>query len=519
MFRIFELIIAVLAFAATSAGEGLPDGAIRRIGGDAASDPLRGVYLVVYSPDGKLLATRSRDQIVRLWDTETGKERFELDGHEDRVTSLSFSRDGRVLATTSSGNNEAVRLWDTATGKTTQQLKHGGIIVQFLPDGQSLLVINSTKVIYYDAKSYEEKKSVPLDLSPSMTPLALSPDGKSLACYKSHPSGNAEFDVFVREIEGGVQNQLARLKASPVVGRFSPNGKQLIVSCRREESIHVFNLGDAITYGVRQAHDAQTQSIAFSPDGRLLATASWDNTVRLWDVLTDGVVATLSGHTEHVCAVTFSANGQRLASGASGPTDNSTLLWDVRRVLFGAEEEQSELTDEELSRIWQELALESTRAFRAMSKLICNPSESTPYIVNRVKDMVLASDAQSIMRLIVELDSDEFRVRESAHRKLIDLRVIAEAQLRKALEETDSFEVKSRIKQILAQTKSEKELTEAERRRIHRMIHAMELIGTQEMKQQLGTIASGFPNTEIIATARDAVDRLSAAKSATNEQN
>ena len=510
MFRFSALMIVALTAANAPVGQELPDGAIRRIGGGDASDPLRGVYLVAFSPDGKLLATRSRDQTVRLWDTETGKERFTLDGHEDRVTSLSFSQDGKTLATTSPGTNEVVRLWNTATGKNFDELKHGGAIVKFLPDSQELLVINSATAFYYDAKTYVEKNSVSLGNWPIQMPLAVSPTGKWLAFYKPRATSDEHFGVFVRDIKSTVVYCVSQHEATPVTGRFSPNDTKLTVSFRREEDVHVLVVGNSNDHRTRPAHDAQIQSISYSPDGRLMATASWDKTVRVWEVLTDGLVATLPGHTEHVCAVAFSPDGTRLASGASGPTDNSTLSWDVRRILFGPiEQESATLTDEELSEVWEDLSTDSSRAFRAMAILVHAPLQSTPYLVKQVKDLVPKSDPATIDRLILELDSDTFKVREAAHRKLIDLRVIAEAQLRKALKETGSFEVRSRIMQILAQKESERKLTDGERKRIHRMIYAMELIGTTEMKQQLVKIASGFPNSEIIAAASAAANRLS----------
>lgn len=501
-------LLLLLVSGVTFGGEEieLPKQALLRIG--ASDDVMRGVYLVAFSPDGKLLATRSRDQVIRLWDTESGTERFSLDGHQDRITSLAFSEDSKTLISASPGVDEVVRMWSTSTGKKVLELAHNGLIVE--PAGKSglLAVVGEKQISYYRPGADTPQRSVALKLSSSTFPLCVSPDEKSLVFVKSQNSGARPYVLLVHEIDTGKQQTLTQLENRPTTAQFSPDGRQLSVACRRETGLHVFYLRETVEHDVKHPHDEPIQSIAYSRDGRFLVTASWDETVKVWEVLTDGLVNTLQGHSEHVCAVSFSADGRLLASGASGPTDNSTLLWDVRRVIFGEQEEAKPPSDDDTSKLWEQLAGEPPDAFQAIGVLRQFSEVSLPFFEKKVAELVPTTNADEIKRLLVELDDDKFEVREAAQRRLVDLRVVADEVLRREFETTTSFEVKTRLKQILETPKREKPLPERERRRVHRMVYALELIGSDDAREQLSRLAAGFPNSEIISVAKASIERI-----------
>jgi WD40 repeat protein len=106
------------------------------------------ITYITFRPDGRILATASRDREIKLWDVETGKLLAVCRGHTDAVNSLSFRPDGRILA--SGSDDRTVRLWDAATGKKTVPLMgHTDkvVAVAFSPDGETLASASSDGTI------------------------------------------------------------------------------------------------------------------------------------------------------------------------------------------------------------------------------------------------------------------------------------------------------------------------------------------------------------------------------------
>ena len=128
-------------------GDPLPPGAIARMGKIRRPDK-SWVTCVVFSPDGKTLASASYDKTVRLWEVASSKEIRQFQGQQDRVKSVAFSPDGKMLA--SAGWDKTVRLWDIASGKETHKLKGHNLpitAVVFSPDGKKLASASGDKTV------------------------------------------------------------------------------------------------------------------------------------------------------------------------------------------------------------------------------------------------------------------------------------------------------------------------------------------------------------------------------------
>ena len=106
---------------------------------------------------------------------------------------------------------------------------------------------------------------------------------------------------------------------------FSPNG-ELLATATTDNEICLWQVADGRKVLVCQGHTGWVHTVAFSPCGTLLASGSEDETIRLWDIQTGQCVATLEGHTNWVWSVAFSADGSTLASGSN---DQTIRLWDV----------------------------------------------------------------------------------------------------------------------------------------------------------------------------------------------
>jgi WD40 repeat protein len=231
------------------------------------------VYSVSFSPDGKTLASGSEDKTIKLWDVATGKPITTLTGHTSTVYGVSFSPDGKTLASRS--DDKTIKLWDVATGKPITTLTgHDSQVnsVSFSPDGKTL------------ASGSEDKTIKLWDVA----------TGKPITTLKGHAS-------WVYSVS------------------FSPDGKTL-ASGSTDNTIKLWDVATGKPITTLTGHDSWVYSVSFSPDGKTLASGSSDKTIKLWDVATGKPITTLTGHDSPVFSVSFSPDGKTLASGSDDKT-------------------------------------------------------------------------------------------------------------------------------------------------------------------------------------------------------
>ncbi|MCB1188948.1 MAG: TIR domain-containing protein [Leptospiraceae bacterium] len=238
------------------------------------------VKIIVFSPDGKMVASGADDNKIKLWDVNSGKKIHTFIGHKGLVHDLSFSPDGKTIA--SSSQDSTVKLWNVVSGKEIQTLKgHSDSInsVSFIPtDGKTIVsASDDSTIILWDVTS-----------------------GKIIQTLKSR--------------NGIIHN----------VG-FSPDGKT-IASGSQDGTIKLWNVASAKKERTFKGHTDGVRSLNFSPDGKTIASGSDDNTIKLWDISTGKEIQTLTGHTEGVFSVNFSPDGATLISGSA---DLTIKLWDV----------------------------------------------------------------------------------------------------------------------------------------------------------------------------------------------
>jgi WD40 repeat protein len=279
------------------------------------------VYSVSFSPDGKILASGSRDNTIKLWNIATGKEISTLYGHQKPVDSVSFSPNGKTLASGSA--DTTIKLWNLETGKEIHTL-HGHqssvLSVSFSPDGKILASGSFDDTIkLWNLETGEEIHTLHEHKNPVYS-VSFSPDGKTLA------SGSADTTIKLWNLETGKEiRSLKGHKNNVKSVSFSPDGK-ILATGSDDTTIKLWNLETGKEIRSLKGHKNNVKSVSFNPNGKTLATGSGDNTIKLWNLETGEEIRSLKGHRDHISSVSFSPDGKTLATGSD---DNTIKLWNL----------------------------------------------------------------------------------------------------------------------------------------------------------------------------------------------
>ncbi len=290
---------------------------IRRFSGHAS-----GAYSVAFSSDSKKILTGGQDGTVLLWNIESHPELPTFTGQND-MYAAAFSLDGKYLATNVISNE--LRLWDISSGQTLWKAQDSGLALwalAFSPDGQYLVSGNMDGVTtLWDAKTGKAVRQFTAQGLDEINNLAFSPDGKTIVAGGFSQTSTETF-APIWEVETG--KEVLRLPLPSIVYRasFSPDGKYVLT-------------GGGGSEGVSQLWDAQTGaklhefigSVAvFSPDGKDVVTVQ-GSTGFVWDIQTREEIRRFEGPADGLGFVVYSPDGKTIAS----PTfDGSMRLWDVQ---------------------------------------------------------------------------------------------------------------------------------------------------------------------------------------------
>ncbi len=333
---------------------------------------------LAWNPDGRQLASAGDDRTVRIWDVATGQERQTLGPHAEAVQLVAFGHDGQSIVTVGQ-QGRLLKIWDLS-GSLRHEYQVDGLCLALSPDGASLAALDSTFRVLrlLDPATGQERWTKPapekwayLDLAqPNAT---FSRNGQRLATVMRHEDGRALIRVWDvasgREVSAAdhLRAQIGSLGLSPDGSRLasittsglvtvwdtsaddkilkgidqqihtgayarlalSADNRQLLVTIGSVVKVWALDrLSQVAQVNTLLGHAERIAALAYSPDGKLLATAGQDQTIRLWDPQSPaGATRSLPGHEGYVGRLAFSPTGDRIASAGD---DKTVRLWDAR---------------------------------------------------------------------------------------------------------------------------------------------------------------------------------------------
>jgi WD40 repeat protein len=506
-----------------------------------------------FSPDGNRLFTTGIGFRVKAWNLTTGKQVAAGTGHTEEICGLAFSRDGKSLL---SAGGDGLRLWDatsfqeraaarrqlrpialalssdgmrlvTRTNLELQlwhpvdltrdkpyaderahaiEAKRERTAMTFSPNGNHVVFADDKQLVFVDTARGARLTSLELDGEPIA--LAIGPNGRNLAVM-TRDGLVRHWSVGVRGVGAADPKDLElwrkRVQRSPRPAMaYSPDGL-LIAASSAGRVVLMESVNGKQWYGFdRQLGDGDVQALAFSPDGRLITAGHGgsDGIVRVWEISTGKEVVAFHGHAGGVNAVAFAPKGDRIASAGA---DTSILLWDLT---LPPTTGKALTTDQ----AWDALDSESTKtAYEAMGALIREGPTAVEVIR---KGLTSAIDNQArILKLIRQLDEDDFRVRKAGRAALEKEGLRAMPALKEAFNRKLNPDTERLIRLIVEANEAQGlRIPESglfgETLRTVRSIQILERVGGKEAIQMLQAMAEIKDGGRVAAEAKAALERI-----------
>jgi WD40 repeat protein/serine/threonine protein kinase len=289
------------------------------------------LFSLALSANGNLLAAGGNDGSITIWDTQTWRP-LVIHAHNGRVSGLAFSADGKRLW--SGGDDGAANQWDTSTGARLASCRGGwshseninGLALS--PDNQFLVLAGDSQVRILDAQTGRLVVELVQPQEETNAPVAFSPDGRFLITG----CGDKELNIWNTSSWQRQMKLQGHGGAMIEQAVFSPDGRLLASASRRvwddsdANDVIIWDLENRSPLHILRGLGGGACSVAFSPDGLRLATGGCeDPTIRIWDVQTGQETLTLRGHKETIFGLAFSPNGHRLYSAGA---DHMVRVWD-----------------------------------------------------------------------------------------------------------------------------------------------------------------------------------------------
>ncbi len=497
------------------------------------------------TPDGKRLVVGSYN-VVEIFNLH-GEDKQSFAGHRSSVSQLAASLDGRFLATSGGDNTvrlwDAATGESIFEGRRQQ---YGAASVAFTPDSKNLLWANSaTSIEFLNAAELAEKKDLRTALEREIRGVpvqsfALSIDGKTLAVSANdgtgahiydlsqkspaakavkHPLGvQAHFFAFSDDTQLAAADTQSEARANPFgANDNSANPATSIVDLSRGRELgrlpgganastkqgdfagsrlffwhsgRSVMLWDVLSNKVVLTVAVQNGSptaVVTSSDGRLLAWATGDSqrTIHVYDALAGNEIASFAGgHQGQVQCLRFHFDNERPVL-YSGSADSTVLAWDLREAMAAYESRSPQLNAEETERVWLEFGADDPVVMhRALWTLSTAGENAVTTLAKHLKPAPVDRElGPRVEKLIAQMDDDQFAIREQASQEISDLGEGVDPFLRLALADTDSAEVRHRIRRLLSDLSGKPLVVDPNQQRALRAIQVLEEIGDEQARR------------------------------------
>jgi WD40 repeat protein len=493
-----------------------------------------------FSADGKEVATRSTDGMILRWDPATGRELGRL-APPGQPPTCQLTPDGRWLVCGVDRANFNLRVFETKTMTEVGTIQAAEQLTNMTwgvsPDSRLVVVALSTghSVRLFDIAACQFRTELVLpnappapapppggpafpvtDLNRLTRRILFTDDGRLLGVVSE--GFITVWDVATSRRIGqvslaGVGSALRHAAIAPDGGTVAAETSggvtvwELVTGSKRatiDAGAAPSGTGNApiLTTLPVAGGRAFVMSLAYSPDGRLLARAGEDRRIRVYDAWDGTELGTFEGHRGALTKVEFSHDGRRLVSAS---TDSTAIIWDAGPLREKLTRPRPVVEAGDVDALWSALGnADAGRAFDAMRKLVQDPARAVALCRERVKPAE-PTDSQAIEKWITALDDAKFAAREKANQELAKLGERAATALRRATE-AKSTQVRQSAKKLLDRldqgTPTEEEL------RTRRAIEVLEEIGIASAEEVLKALAAGGQNALRTIQAEQALQRL-----------
>jgi WD40 repeat protein/tRNA A-37 threonylcarbamoyl transferase component Bud32 len=279
------------------------------------------VTCVAMSPNGKVMASSSLDDTVKVWKLSTGELVRTLNGHSRAVNAIAIRPDGEFIA--SGSDDYTIRLWKISTGEVVHTLKGHSRDVNALvisPDGRILASGGEDRTI----RLWQLPNGAPLrtlfGVAGMIKAIAAAPNGQFLV------SGGFDNKIKIWSLKTGEQMQGWTAHRNSIHAIAISPDSQTLASGSKDKTINIWDLKSGKLVKTLEGHSRDVNTLAFTPDGKTLVSGSSDATIRVWDWAAGSQIRSLREHLDAVNSLAISPNGKFLASASS---DKTIKVWQM----------------------------------------------------------------------------------------------------------------------------------------------------------------------------------------------